>query len=182
LAAVDLTDDMSLFGLLLADAKELKAFAGEGGVNTDDRQLVTFEAPRAAYFTPETPGTRLVMLLSQLHPKPEDVLAANGANDAAGEAARLAGYWRARDRFLELGERTLHAPPQGNVSKQLGPQLVDVVRMSADFDPAYRPVLAMAQQLAASDRPAARQLLEDLQRANPRRSEAGSLLAVLPAD
>lgn len=181
LAALDLTDDMALFGLFLADSNDLARFAGPGALNTDDRQLVTFQAPSAAYFMAESPGARLVSLLSAFHPQAKTILQETSAG-GDGEAARLAAYWSARDRYLALGEKTLHAPPQENVPKQLGPQLVDVVRLSADFDPAYRPVLAMAQQLAASDRAAARQLLEDLERASPKRPEAGGLLAMMPAD
>src|SRR5262249_23049865 len=131
---------------------------------------------------PESPGTRLVSLLSAFRPQAKALLQQTTTGDDSGENARLAAYWRARDRYLALGERTLHAPPQENLPKQLGPQLVDVVPLSADFDAAYRPVLAMAQQLAGSDRSAARQLLEDLERANPNRSEARSLLTAIPAD
>jgi spermidine synthase len=178
LAAIDLTDDMALFGSFLADSDDLARFAGPGPLNTDDHQLVTFQAPSAAYFMAESPGARLVSLLSAFHPQAKAIL----QRDKASEGARLAAYWRARDRYLALGESTMHAPLQGNIPKQLGPQLVDVVRLSADFDAAYRPVLAMAQQLANSDRSAARHLLEDLERANPNRPEAGSLLSMLPAD
>src|SRR5262249_5573496 len=95
---------------------------------------------------------------------------------------RLADYWRARDRFLAIGARTLVKGNPHNLIAEIAPQLIEVVRMSSDFDAAYMPVLAMARQLGLSDPPAARRLLEALERANPARSEARRLLAALPPE
>jgi spermidine synthase len=54
--------------------------------------------------------------------------------------------------------------------------LLDVVRISDDFMPAYRPLLNMAQALHEIDPAAARRLLIDLERAAPARTEARRLL------
>ena len=54
--------------------------------------------------------------------------------------------------------------------------------MSADFDPAYGPVLAMAQSIASTDPAQARRLLEQLDHANPARHEARRLLDARPSD
>ncbi|OLK27061.1 spermidine synthase, partial [Xanthomonas oryzae] len=89
LAAVDLKDETTLFGLYLAGAEQLRSFAGTGPVNSDDKQFVAAEAPRVAYATTETPGARLIALLNELHPKPDDVL--RGAN--AETSHRLKAYW-----------------------------------------------------------------------------------------
>jgi spermidine synthase len=115
-------------------------------------------------------------LLGALRPQPDNVL--RGAD--AGALRRLADYWRARDRFLGIGARALERGNVSDIVAEVAPQLVEVVAMSADFDAAYLPVLAMARQLALSDPPAARSLLEALDRANPARPEARRLLAGLP--
>jgi spermidine synthase len=56
-----------------------------------------------------------------------------------------------------------------------------VVRLSADFAPAYTPLLGMARQLHGVDPPAARALLMELEEANPARPEARALLTKLYA-
>ncbi len=176
LAAVDLKDETTLFGLYLAGAEQLRSFAGTGPVNSDDKQFVAAEAPRVAYATTETPGARLIALLNELHPKPDDVL--RGAN--AETSHRLKAYWSARDRFLDVGVRTLSSSDARKAIADIAPQLIDVVRISGDFDAAYTPALAMARRLALSDPPGARRLLEALEQANPARPEARRLLSTLP--
>ena len=107
LEAVDLTSDTKLFGLLLGGEKELSGFAGPGPLNTDDRPIVAFEAPRAAYVAGDSPGERLLSLINIMHPAPQAILAPG--SDA--EQRRLADYWRARDRYLALGIRTVVFDP-----------------------------------------------------------------------
>jgi spermidine synthase len=110
-----------------------------------------------------------------MHPAPQAIL----AESATAEQRHLADYWRARDRYLALGVRTLQGQTMSDPIRQLGPQLIDIVRISPDFESAYGPVLAMAQQLARSEPDAARRLLENLAQASPKRPEAGQLLRAL---
>lgn len=178
LKAVDLPDDLALFGLYLGGAAELKAFAGPGPVNTDDRPFVTAEAPRAAYASLDTPGARLLAVLQGLNPRPADLL----GSQSGPMAARLAAYWQARDGYLETGVATLAAAGTrgpADIIAGVAPRLLQVVRTSPDFGPAYLPLLAMARQLAVTDPVSARRLLEALDKANPDRSEARGLLAAL---
>ena len=70
--------------------------------------------------------------------------------------ARLAAYWRARDAYLETGAQTLAARGPRDVIGTLAPRLIEIVRMSPDFEPAYLPVIAMARQMAVSDPAGAR--------------------------
>lgn len=170
---VDLAGDAKLFGLLLGREKELARFAGTGPLNTDDRPIVAFESPRVAYVEGDAPGERLLSLIGMMRPAPEAVLA------EATEQRHLADYWRARDRYLTLGVRTLQGQTMRDPIGELGPQLIDIVRISPDFDSAYGPVLAMAQQLARSEPDAARRLLENLAQASPQRPEAQQLLSAL---
>jgi spermidine synthase len=176
LAAVGLKSDYDLFGLYLADTAGLRTFAGPGAINSDELPIVATRAPRTVYAAMEAPAARLVELIDALNARTEDVLA--GGSEPAQR--RLADYWRARDRFLEMGARTSLEGSKRDFIAEVAPRLVDIVRVSADFDAAYLPVLNMARALARSDPPAARRLLEDLDRANPARSEARQLLAMLP--
>jgi spermidine synthase len=177
LAALDLKDETALFGLYLGGTHELRTFAGEGPLNTDDRPLVAFDAPGVAYAAKEAPAARLLSLLRALHPRPEEVLRGSAEDESL---RRLADYWRARNRFLELGAQTLASRTPQNFIADIAPQLVEVVQMSADFDAAYFPVIAMARQLRLSDPSSARRLLEALDRANPSRPDARRLLAAMP--
>jgi len=54
--------------------------------------------------------------------------------------------------------------------------LLDVLRTSPEFRPAYDPLLHMAGALAPLDPGAARQLLNELQALQPSRPEAAALL------
>ena len=177
LAAVDIKTDNALFGLYIAGSGDLRGFAGSGPINSDDFPLVTAVAPRLVYANTETPGSRLVELLHTFHPKPEAIL-----GDAGGDAGhRLSDYWHARNHFIEIGARTETAGvTRRDFIAAVAPKLLEVVRMSADFEAAYLPVLNMARQLAVSDPLAARHLLEALDGASPGRPEARHLLAALP--
>lgn len=176
LATLDLADDLSLFGLYLAGPQGLAAFAGAAPLNTDDRPHVAARAPRVAYAAGDRPADRLVALLQALPRRPEDVLA--GADAPARR--RLAAYWQARDRYLEIGADMLAAKGPRDVARTLAPQLVELVRTSPDFAPAYLPALAMARQLAVTDPASARRILEALDSAAPGRPEARQALAGLP--
>ena len=59
---------------------------------------------------------------------------------------------------------------------QVREPLLEVLRTSADFRPAYDPLLSMARTLAAVDERAARNLLERLAELAPARAEAPELL------
>lgn len=175
LDAVDLSDGISLFGLYLAGRDELARFAGPGPLNTDDHPFVTAQAPSLAYAQQERPADRLVAVLEALHPAPQTVLDAS----SAAARARLAAYWRARDGYLEMGAQMLAVRGPRDVIGTLAPRLLELVRISPDFEPAYGPVLAMARQLAARDPATARRLLMALDQANPARPEARQALAAL---
>jgi spermidine synthase len=88
-------------------------------------------------------------------------------------------YWRARDAYLQAG---LGMDPNDDLLTMLDKTrepLLDVLRISNDFTPAYGPLLAMAESLATLDRPAARRLLSDIDRVVPGRPDARRLLDAL---
>jgi spermidine synthase len=175
LAEVDLASDTRLFGLMLGDEKDLAEFSGRGPLNTDDRPIVAFEAPRAAYVAGDTPAERLLALANAMHPVPYAVLETN----ATVEQHRLANYWRARNRYLALGVHTMETKEPLDPVRELGPKLIDIVRLSPDFDSAYNPALVMARQLAMAEPEAGRRMLQSLEQANPARPEAHQLLVAL---
>jgi spermidine synthase len=173
LEAVGLRDGFALFGLYLAGGDELARFAGRGSLNTDDRPLVLFRAPLAAYAPAEPPSVRLVTLLEQLRPRPEDLLAAPGGDSGSGTltASRLEAYWAARRAFIQAG---LRADPSADVqtfARKTAPDLLDVVRISPDFEPASAPVVAIARRLASVDPAGAQGLLAELRAAIGDRGE-----------
>jgi spermidine synthase len=139
--------------------------------------VVAYRAPRITYSPDSQPRDRLVALLQELAISPDELLLA--ANDAAWNQ-RLAAYWAARNRFIEVG---LKVRPESDVRRMLAQvrePLLDVLRISAEFRPAYDPLLRMATDLARVDVAAARELLIELQHKQPARAEAAQALRDLP--
>jgi spermidine synthase len=165
-----------LLGCYLGDARDLKQFAGNGPLNTDDRPVVMFAAPRFVYSEQEPAHRRLIEIIDQFKPESSDVMQAAESDGARDTHARLAKYWTARNRFIHAG---VNVPQTRDVRRLLAhvrEPLLEVIRMSADFDSAYRPLLAMARRMIQIDRAAGAELLLQIAEANPSRSEASKLL------
>lgn len=97
----------------------------------------------------------------------------------ADTRARLASYWHARDRFIAFGRGVQPTPDARRMLAQVREPLLEVLRLSPEFRPAYDPLLRLAAALAESDPAAARRLLTELMQAQPARPEAaGALLAL----
>jgi len=170
-----LATPMDVLGLHAGGARSLAAFAGAGPGNTDDAPFVTLDARRNVEALAAPPAERLLAVLRGL--SPEALPLEEPRLLPLGD--RLAAYWRARDRFIEAGA----AVPAGVQGRALvdaaAPGLLDAVRLSAEFDPAYMPLLSMAQALLASDRAAGVRLLRAIAAAAPSRPEAPRLLGRL---
>ena len=175
LEKVQLRDSLALFGLFMGGSDDLRAFAGPGPLNTDDRPVVMFEAPHFVYAPQEPPAARLLTVLQQLHPKPRDILEAPANPAAARQAERLATYWRARQDFLLAGAGVEETADPGKMLERVREPLLNIVRRDQDFAPAYEPLLALAWRLARSEPLAARDLLLELEQANPKRTDARAL-------
>ncbi len=174
LADFGLPDDLSLLGSFIAGPRALARFAGEAPLNTDDRPIVAYRAPRLTYAPDSQPRERLLSLLQQLSLEPGEVF------DAGGDSAwlqRLAAYRSARDRFIEAGQHVQPTADLRRMLSQVQEPLLAVLRISPDFRPAYDPLLRMALGLGRTDAAAARALLEALQQAQPDRPEAAVALA-----
>ncbi|VIO65211.1 Polyamine aminopropyltransferase [Bradyrhizobium ivorense] len=165
---------IDLLGQYLAGPRALAAFAGEGPRNTDDFPFVTFDARRNVHALTAAPWSLLLALTRGVQPDPAELLAVGPERDAL--SARLSAYWRARNRFLEAGA-ALPGDPRGAAlieAASLG--LLEALRLSPEFDPAYGPLMSMAKSLIGSDRTAAAGLLRQIVDAAPSRGEARELL------
>jgi spermidine synthase len=168
-------DIYTLMGCYLANAEALRQFAGPGPLNTDDQPVVTFMAPRFVYGSPEPPAQRLLVLLDNFTPDPEQLMEA--PDNAAGREVhrRLSDYWAARNLFLRAGAGVASTRDPKELLHRIAGPLLSAVRQSADYAAAYNPLLALAQQLFPIDPDASLGLLRELESANPQREEARRL-------
>jgi spermidine synthase len=165
---------IDLLGQYLGGPRALSAFAGGGPRNTDDYPFVTFDARRNVGALTAPPWSLLLAVIRAMRPDAAELLDPPHRN-ALGE--RLGAYWRARNSFLEAGA-ALPGDPRGiALIEAASPGLLDALRLSPEFDPAYAPLMGMAKSLMASDREAAARLLRAINDAAPSRGEAGRLLA-----
>ncbi len=175
-------DEWALLGSFIAGPDALKRFAGNAPFNTDDRPVVAYRAPRITYAPDSTPRERLFSLLREVQISPAELVSRvpeTTANDAAQR--RLAAYWAARNRFIEVGDKVQPSADVQRMLAQVREPLLGVLRISPDFRPAYDPLLRMAGALARTDAAAAIVLLDELQRVQPARPEAAQLAARLKA-
>ncbi len=167
-----LSDGFALFGLYVADRDGLARFAGEGPLNTDDRPLVVFRAPRFIYVQHRYPYERLMALLEMARPDLSALFAAPDPD--AGFIADLQALLRARDRFL--------AGEVAYFNGQIGDALVawvESARISPNFDVGYLYAIQYARDVAGPAPDLTRGLLRKLRGENPNRPEAGRLLSEL---
>jgi spermidine synthase len=174
LAELRIQDLYDLFGHYLGGSRELREFATGAPINRDDHPYVMFQAPHFAYTDPQPSHVRLLKLVDRFRPDPTEVLGvASGASDTH---QRLAQYWDARNRFLHLGVGMRRTNNAAELLTRIGQPLLELVRLSPDFDQAYQPLLAMARKLRSQDVLASKALLLAMAEANPQRLEAKWLI------
>jgi spermidine synthase len=174
-ADLGLADDLALLGTFVAGPESLARFAANAPLNTDDRPLVSYLAPRLTYAPTSKPRERLLALLEELSIGPGEVLAPIDASFGM----RLAKYWEARERFLAAGRDVRSSTEVREMLSQVREPLLESLQISPDFRPAYDPLLQMALALASVDRANARALLLELEAIQPLRSEAAQALLAL---
>ncbi len=179
LEALHLKDSLSLFGLFLSGSEDLRIFAGKGPLNTDDRPVVIFEAPRFVYSRQQPPSARLLALMQHLHPQPQDILQPAHNPSEVNQQERLAAYWQARQRFLLAGAGVEETDDPQKMLNAVRVPLLSIVRQDQDFAPAYDPLLVLAWRLSRTEPLAAQELLQELEQANPGRQDAKKLLEFL---
>lgn len=165
-----LRQPLDLLGLSLGSAS---ALAGPGPLNTDDNPFVALDAQRNVRALQAPPASLLLQVLHEV----------DDTKPASGNPA-LDAYRRARGRFLTAGAAIPAGLDQRSLMNAAIPGLLDAIRLSPAFDPAYRPLLAMASALLApsadaEDHAAGLRLLGAIYQAAPSRPEAGDLLSRL---
>jgi len=165
---------IDLLGQYVGGSRALSAFAGTGPRNTDDYPFVTFDAHRNVRALTAPPWTLLLAVTRAMQPDPNELLA-ESKRDAL--SPRLTAYWRARDRFLEAGAALPGDQRGPALIEAASPGLLDALRLSSEFNPAYGPLIGMARSLMVSDRAAAARLLHAIDDAAPARGEARELLS-----
>lgn len=166
-----LTDTLQLFGGYLAGPAALRDFSGGAPLNTDNRPVVVFAAPRFSYLRQASPYGRLLTLLDRFPPDAREWVAESAEGDDAPFLERLRRFLRARDVYL----RGLVAEVEGRTGEALD-AFVESARLSPDFTTGYAHCLTLASQLAPSDPAAASKLLQRLIEARPERGVARQLL------
>jgi len=157
-----LGDPFAVLGSLVADAPALRRFAGGAPLNTDDRPVVAYRAPRITYVPDSQPADRLQALLTELAAEPIAAATLVDAGDEPSWLPRLAAYWAARDRFIDAGRQVRPSADARQMLAQVQEPLLAVLQTSPDFRPAFDPLQRMAQQLRRSDPAAAQALLDRL--------------------
>jgi spermidine synthase len=158
-ARFGIADDYALLGSFVAGPRSLARFAQGAALNTDDHPVVAYQAPRITYMPDTPPADRLITLLHEWRIEPDELMAA-GTDDSW--RTRLSAYWVARQRFIEAGR---NVQPSGDVQRMLAQvrePLLEVLRMSPDFQPAADPLLRMAQALSVQDAAAGQALRDEV--------------------
>lgn len=167
-----ITGDLDLFGCYLADRAQLEAWAGNGPVNTDDRPVVIFDAPRSVYLGEINTWVNMIDLLDTTEPSIEGVWP-GAAGTPAGEM--LERFWKGRDLSIRANASRLQSDDQGYIDGMLAS-----IASGPEFTPAYGVLLQNAQALsAAGNRDRALMLLRAMERARPDRPEAAMIRARL---
>ena len=172
-----LADSIRFFGSLLAGPKELRVFAGNARLNTDDQPRITFGAPQFTYKRNATPYGRLMALLDHRLANVEEVLKLGSDPEANQFAHRVNQYITARDVYL----KGLIDETEGRPANSLD-AFVESARLSEDFTPGYAHCLTIASLEAKADPDKARALLRRLVEAQPSRPVAAEMLKRLFGD
>lgn len=164
----DLGDIFRLFGGFVADRNQLREFAGNGPLNTDNYPVVIFNAPRLAYAEDEPVYGRLQMMLDR--PLPDVATLITDQEQTLEFRDRLRRYIEARNVFLRgmiatLQQRESHAIEM----------YIESARRSEDFTPGYVVCLALAQQKHREQPETARQILQQLIEIRPTDPRAATM-------
>lgn len=166
---------IDLLGQYLGGPQALAALAGPGPRNSDDLPFVTFDAQRNVEALSAPPWTSLLAVIKAMPADAAELPIAPGERETW--SSRLSAYWQARNRFIQAGA-ALPGDPRGlALIEAASPGLLEAIRLSPEFEPAYVPLLGMARSLRGTDQAGARRLLQAIDAAAPTRSEARELLA-----
>ena len=179
LVSLRLNSNFALFGGFIGDHETLAATTTALTRNTDDRPLVTYQAPGFAYAQESNHDTRLNALISDWAPDRTTLVGVVSSQEEDVFSARLKHYWFARDAYLALGATLPEGASAGEIEALTEQGLLDILRESEDFEPAYRPLMQRVERLLTTDPSAAIRLLRQMNEAAPGRQEARNALRFL---
>jgi spermidine synthase len=162
-AAIGLDTPWAVLGSVVAGPRALARLAADAPLNTDDRPVVTYLAPRATYAPEATPADRLLALMGALEVTPDEALP--GADDA--QHRRVERYGDALRLFLKAGRHVAPSADVRDMLAQVHAPLTAVLRASPDFHAARDPLLRMAVELSRVDVTQAAALLHELEQLLP---------------
>lgn len=169
LQAEQLRDSYHLFGCFVAGPDALGRFCAGAPLNTDDRPVVLFQAPRAGPSQHHPPWGRLMRLIEGFASEPRELVRLDTSADAEFES-ELGRFIAARNAYL----RGLVAESEGDLAKALDLH-VESARLSARFTLGYAHSLSVAMREHKSNPELARRLLDRLATARPERPVADEL-------
>lgn len=161
---VAMRDELSLIGTFVGDAAALRAFAGEGEINTDDRPVVIYSAPRFAYRADEPPHARLMRLLEAVRPDAAALVVADDPGWKRVLSRRYELYFAARDLYLKAAA----ADRAGSRSAAIDLYL-ESVRTSREFPTSQAMLRQIIAELSTADRAASETLTKRLEEALARK-------------
>jgi spermidine synthase len=164
LELVAMRDELSLIGTFVGDAAALRAFVGEGEINTDDRPVVIYSAPRFAYRADEPPHARLMRLLERVRPDGAALVVADDPGWKRVLSRRYELYFSARDLYLKAAV----ADRAGSRSAAIDLYL-ESVRTSREFPTSQAVLRQFIAELSATDRAASEALSKRLDEAMARK-------------
>lgn len=141
LADLLLTNGYQLFGCLVAGREDLVAFARSGPLNTDDRPIVTFEAPHFTYGKRVPPYTNIKLLIESCRPRASQVIVDDDGAPALLDESRLDDFLAARDLFL----KGLFLQLAGNENAATT-AIQDSLNKSPEFREGYNLAMRFAEQ------------------------------------
>jgi spermidine synthase len=164
---------INLLGCHAAGPEELKSFAGDGPLGTDDYPVVLFAAPRFSVRRDALPHELLLTFLTKCRTDPRWFV--NTVLDGDEKlTTHLAAFVTARDLYL----KGLVAEGNGDLAAATEAYL-EGARTSLYFTPAYARLIGVIQVLVKEDRERARQLFQRLEEAQPAQPLGRKLLGPL---
>jgi spermidine synthase len=170
LNAEQLRDELYLFGCFMAGPDALRRFAQGSALNTDDRPVVLFSAPRLGAGEADHAAARLFRFLEAYSSDPKELFDLSSEKSAV-LVRELQEFIAARNVYL----KGLAAQAEGDANRAID-AFVESARRSHRFSTGYAQCLTLAMQRAKSDPNGARRILERLVEAQPERPVAAQLL------
>ena len=164
---------INLLGCHVAGPEELRRFAADAPMGTDDFPIVLFAAPRFSARRDTPPHQLLLSFLAKCRAEPQRFVdGVLGGDDKL--SANLAAFVTARDAYL----KGLVAEGNGDLPAAIEAYL-EGARTSLFFTPAYARLVGIIQVLAGTDRERAQQLFQRLEEAQPAQPLGRKLLGPL---